>query len=93
LIVTNPNFAGPTERMESTNTNPKVVIIPTSEELLREAAPLTAAAREAVREALTVHKKLGNSIAVWRDGKVVIVPPEEIVIDPPSNGDSAGSST
>ena len=64
---------------------------PTPEELLREAEPLTAAAREAVREALTVHKKLGNSIVVWRDGRVVIVPPEEIVVDPPqANGNGAG---
>lgn len=65
----------------------------TAEELSRQAALLTAAGQEAVREALTVHKKLGNSIAVWRDGKVVIVPPEEIVVDPPSNGDAAGSSS
>jgi hypothetical protein len=27
-----------------------------------------------------MHKKLGNPIAVWENGKVVIVPPEEIVI-------------
>jgi hypothetical protein len=38
------------------------------------------ALRRAVREALIRHKKLGNSIAVWRDGKVVIVPPEEIEV-------------
>lgn len=36
----------------------------------------------AVREALAIHKRLGNPIAVWKDGKVVIVPPEEIVISP-----------
>jgi len=60
---------------------------PTPDELLREAEPLTVAAREAVREALIIHKRLGNSIAVWRDGSVVIIPPEEIVVDPPaSNG-------
>jgi hypothetical protein len=29
-----------------------------------------------------MHKCLGNPIAVWRDGKVVIVPPEEIEIPP-----------
>jgi hypothetical protein len=27
-----------------------------------------------------MHKRLGNPIATWKDGKVVIVPPEEIVI-------------
>jgi hypothetical protein len=43
-----------------------------------DAAEIDEALRRAVREALLRHKKLGNSIAVWRDGKVVIVPPEEI---------------
>lgn len=32
----------------------------------------------AVREAIARHKALGQSIVVWRDGKVVVVPPEEI---------------
>jgi len=36
----------------------------------------------AVRETLSMHKRLGNPIALWKDGKVVIVPPEEIVIAP-----------
>lgn len=30
--------------------------------------------------ALTEHKKAGQCIAIWRDGKVVVVPPEEIEI-------------
>lgn len=36
----------------------------------------------AVRETLSMHKRLGHPIAVWKDGKVVIVPPEEIVVSP-----------
>ncbi|MBA3355431.1 MAG: hypothetical protein H0U18_05720 [Pyrinomonadaceae bacterium] len=36
--------------------------------------------RHAVNQALLMHKQLGNPIATWKDGKVVIVPPEEIVI-------------
>jgi hypothetical protein len=36
----------------------------------------------AVRETLSIHKRLGNPIAVSKDGKVVIVPPEEIAISP-----------
>ena len=32
----------------------------------------------AVREAILRHKRLGQSIAVWRAGHVVVVPPEEI---------------
>jgi hypothetical protein len=39
--------------------------------------------RKAVRAALLRHKRLGESIAVWRDGQVVHVPPEEI----PENGE------
>ena len=66
----------------------------TREELLRQAELLTAAGQEAVREALLYHKRNGNSIVVWRDGRVVIVPPEEIEVDPPAfNGDSASPST
>ena len=33
---------------------------------------------EAVARAIEEHRRLGHSIAIWRDGKVVIVPPEEI---------------
>jgi hypothetical protein len=36
--------------------------------------------QRAVNHALLMHKRLGNPIATWIDGKVVIVPPEEIVI-------------
>jgi len=36
------------------------------------------ALQRAVRQALTRHKKLGESVAVWRDGRAVVVPPEEI---------------
>jgi hypothetical protein len=39
-----------------------------------------AAMDRGIRDALRRHKLLGESIAVWRDGKVVIVPPEEIVV-------------
>lgn len=42
-----------------------------------------AALNRAVRDAVLRHKKLGESIAVWRDGRVVIVPPEEIHVDEP----------
>ncbi len=43
-----------------------------------------AALNRAVRNAVLRHKKLGESVAVWRDGRVVIVPPEEIDVDEPS---------
>jgi hypothetical protein len=35
---------------------------------------------KAVQHALSIHKRLGNPIATWKDGKVVIIPPEEIVL-------------
>ncbi|MCG3162933.1 MAG: hypothetical protein JMDDDDMK_04302 [Acidobacteria bacterium] len=35
---------------------------------------------EAVRQELLKRKKLGLSASAWRDGKVVIVPPEEIPV-------------
>jgi hypothetical protein len=36
--------------------------------------------REGVREALLRHKREGNSVAVWRDGRVVILSPDEIPV-------------
>lgn len=46
-----------------------------------------AAMKKAVREALRRHKLLGESIAVSRNGQVVIVPAEEIVLpELPENG-------
>jgi hypothetical protein len=36
------------------------------------------ALRKATREALKKHRLAGNPIAVWRDGKVIILEPHEI---------------
>ena len=38
------------------------------------------ALKEAVAEAIAEHKRRGNPIAVWRDGKAVWIPPEEIIV-------------
>ncbi len=38
------------------------------------------ALREAVAEAVAEHKLRGHPIIVWRDGKVVSIPPEEITV-------------
>jgi hypothetical protein len=51
-------------------------------EIFREGTAVDRALRKAVREALLRHKLLGQSVVVWRDGKVVRVPPEEIVVGP-----------
>lgn len=42
---------------------------------------ILAAMREAVREALLRHKRLGNPIAVWHEGRVVWLAPEEIPVE------------
>ena len=39
---------------------------------------LARALRLAVREALRDHKLAGNPVAVWRNGRVEWIPPEEI---------------
>lgn len=38
------------------------------------------ALKEAVAEAIAEHKLRGHPIIVWWDGKVVSIPPEEIVV-------------
>lgn len=35
----------------------------------------------AIRQALLMHERAGNPVAGCRDGKVVIIPPEEIEVD------------
>jgi hypothetical protein len=39
------------------------------------------AIEKATVEALKMHKLAGNPVAVWQDGKVVILKPEEIVLE------------
>lgn len=36
--------------------------------------------RLGVAQALAEHKRAGQSIVVWQDGKIVKIPPEEIVV-------------
>ena len=56
--------------------------------LAEQAEAIELILQEGVRQTLSIHKRLGNPIAIWKDGKVVIVPPEEIVISPePLNPD------
>ena len=35
----------------------------------------------AVAEALSVKKRLGLSAVTWKDGRIVVIPPEEIEVD------------
>lgn len=39
--------------------------------------------RQAVREALLDHRRAGNPVAVWRDGRVQWVQPEDIPVEAP----------
>jgi len=39
------------------------------------------AMRRAVRHALLTHKRAGNTVAAWKDGRVVLVAAEKIAID------------
>ncbi|MCX7798914.1 MAG: hypothetical protein N2109_01060 [Fimbriimonadales bacterium] len=42
------------------------------------------AVREAVHRALAEHKRKSNSIAVWRNGRVVILQSHEIPVEEPT---------
>ena len=45
-----------------------------------EGTPVHDALTRGVRQAMAVHKRLGHSVVVWRDGKVVWLPAEEIPV-------------
>lgn len=51
-------------------------------ERLADRARMDRAMRRAARDAAIRHKQAGVPLVVWRDGKVVEIPPEEIVIPP-----------
>jgi hypothetical protein len=46
-----------------------------------EGTPIDEALTRGIRQAMAVHKRLGQSVVVWRDGKVVTLPAEEIPVD------------
>jgi hypothetical protein len=47
-------------------------------EFLAEVEAVEAAVQQAVEEALRAHKRAGNPVAGWEDGRVVWVPAEQI---------------
>jgi len=53
----------------------------TIDELFRDGKEIDTALRNAVQQALLQHKKAGNHVAEWRDGKVVLIKPEDIVVE------------
>ncbi|MCG2720995.1 MAG: hypothetical protein L6290_03120 [Thermodesulfovibrionales bacterium] len=50
------------------------------EEAFANPEKITQALTRGVREALLKHKQAGNPVVVWRDGKMVWLKPEEIIL-------------
>ena len=62
--------------------------------LFREGKPIDDAMNAAVREVVLRHKQLGAPLVVWRDGKVVWIPAEEIsTVDVPPQGPGISGAT
>jgi hypothetical protein len=47
------------------------------------------ALQQALHQTLLMHKRAGNPIASWQDGKVVIIQPEDIIVEDLSAKDKA----
>jgi hypothetical protein len=63
----------------------------TIEERLQDGEAIDRAMCEGVRAALLRHQKLGQPIVIYRDGKVVIVPPEKIGEELERDGNGPGA--
>ena len=50
-------------------------------EIFEDKEKITSALSKAVNEALLQHKKAGNPIASWEDGKIVWIQPEDIPVE------------
>ena len=48
--------------------------------ILSDSNRIERAVQRAVQEALRMHKRAGNPVAVWRDDKVVWLAPDEIPV-------------
>ena len=54
---------------------------PDIDELFEHPTAIDEALREGTRDALRFHKRMGNPVVVWRDGKIVWLKPEEIEVE------------
>ena len=61
----------------------------TFSELFEDGRAIDQALREAAQDARRLHKALGNPMATWKDGQVVWIQPEDIVVDAPAEADDA----
>ena len=58
--------------------------------IFKEGKLIDDALREAVRKALLRHKRNGNPIATWQDGKVVWIPADQIRVDMDTDQEANG---
>lgn len=49
--------------------------------VLNDSSRVTQIIQSGIQDALLKHKQAGNQICVWRDNKVVWIPPERIVVN------------
>ena len=72
--------------MAGVNDSPHVIVIrrddsPDIDQIFRERTPIDQALAKARREAVRQHKLTGQPLVTWRDGKVVLVPPDQVTVD------------
>lgn len=58
-------------------------------EILKDRPRVQKALREAVQDALRMHKLLGRPVYTWENGKVVEIPPEKIELDESNGADES----
>ena len=63
----------------------------TTSQIFDDGTLLDQAMQDAFRDACIHHKQGGVPLVVWRDGKIVEIPPEEIEIPPPVSGENRGT--
>ena len=51
------------------------------EQAFADGTPIDDGINEGIRDAMIRHKRLGQSVVAWRDGKVVWLKPHEIPVD------------
>ena len=51
------------------------------DEFFNNGSEIDEALQKAVKEALLLHKKAGNPIASWEDGKIIWIQPEDIPVE------------
>jgi hypothetical protein len=56
-------------------------------EILMDRPRVQKALRDAVQRAIHFHKLMGRPIVVWKDGKVVEIPADQIQVQDKSNGE------